>query len=137
MYSNIEGIEKEIFIESHDVKILFSKMFEYLDKMVNVAVAQMRRQLDDLFHAISNTSETKFLTKENYKRLKMLEDYYDLVPILGFIQENMISRKFKLEDFVRISKVKSRFEKGYTNRRSKEAFKLKKLIKPLILLCMN
>jgi hypothetical protein len=53
LYSNIEGYEKEIFIESHDVKILFSKMFEYLDKMVNVAVAQMLRQLDELFCAVS------------------------------------------------------------------------------------
>ena len=79
--SNVEGYETPKCIINSDIKLLFKEMFSYMKEITDLAVEIMRKKLNSIntkiIEQINDINEIK-------KYQKLLENYIQRVPILGF-----------------------------------------------------
>ena len=115
MYSTKSGL-KSVFVErfNRTMKESFYKMFSN---------HQTKNYLNFLPKFIDEYNNT--VHSATYATPDSLYNHDGISHEIIKMQTTNKSSKFKLDDFVRISKVKNTFEKGYTDRWSREAFKIK------------
>jgi hypothetical protein len=116
MYHTYSGL-KSVYVERFN-RTLKEMMYKYFtehnsDYYLNV--------LDEFIKTYNNTvhSRTKVKPVDAYNEKKN--------PTMNIKSYNKIAPKFTIGDYVRISRVKQTFEKGYTARWSKEVFEIYKV----------
>jgi hypothetical protein len=112
MYHTYSGV-KSSFVERFN-RTLREKMFKYFTQHNTNYYIDV---LDDFVNAYNNKIHSRTKIKPYDAYYKNLTPHYD-------VSDNVDTPKYKIGDFVRISRVKKTFEKGYTARWSKEIFEI-------------
>ena len=106
-------------------RTLKEKMWRYFTFSKNKKYIDI---LDDLVYSYNNTYHRSIKTTPNKVNSKNESQIYINLYGLSKNYKNKIHFKFKIGDYVRLSKTKRQFEKGYTNNWTKEIFLVHKLI---------
>ena len=126
MYSTDSDVKASI-IERFN-RTLKEKMWRYFtDKSTNKWIDI----LDDLIASYNSAYHSSIkiepinVTKLNED--KIFENLYGYARLEGDLSSSLNKFKFAIDDFVRISKIKKTFEKGYTRNFTREIFKIKSI----------
>ena len=116
MYHTYSGI-KSSFVERFNRTIRQMMYIYFTEHNTDYYLDVLDKMIKSYNNKIHSSIKQKPVDVYNYKTLP----YTKYIPTKDDIP---IKPKFKVNDYVRISKVKQTFEKGYTARWSKEVFKI-------------
>ena len=116
LYHTYSGM-KSVYVERFN-RTLKEMMYKYFTEHNTDYYLDV---LDDFINTYNNTIHSR-------TKIKPIDVYFnDKKPQSKMKTFNDIQPKFKVGDYVRISRVKGTFEKGYTARWSKEVFEVEKV----------